>query len=569
MDAGHIAATIREFAEATNLSLISVNSRGDIEFVNPSACSLFGYSQDEMVGQPITIIVPERMRSTHMAGFARVAAGQKPNLGGRTVEVSAIRKDGTEFPIEITLSVWEGEHGCRAGAVIKDISERRQREDRLLRLASQDTLTGLYNKHQFMSVLQDALAAGSSVALALIDLDGFKEVNDTHGHAVGDSLLQAVAVRLSHLLTSDVGLARIGGDEFAVMLPTTDPLRVETQASAILNAFRKPFTLGPLILDLSASLGIALAPHHGSEAAELVASADFALYRAKAATGACYRFFDYSMRSEAQALRSTRDELRRALRDGELRMFYQPQVNLPTGRITGFEALIRWQHPTLGLLTPGAFLPALEQSALALDIGWWTLEEAAAMAARLNAPGGNFKVGVNLFPSQFRALNLCDKVESVLDRNGLRPEWLELEVTEKVAVAEDDRTYRALAAIRDMGVGVAFDDFGTGFASLSSLQRFPLTTLKIDKAFVADLGQKSSDAAIIRALIAMSRDLGLDTIAEGIETETQANALLAMGCPSGQGYRFGKPMPENQALKLVLSDAGHGESAGADRRLHA
>ncbi|MBB1248303.1 putative bifunctional diguanylate cyclase/phosphodiesterase [Rhizobium sp. G21] len=551
MEADYISTNVLDFAEATYLSLISVNSRGVIEFVNPAACSLFGYARDELVGQPITIIVPERMRGAHLAGFTRVAKGEQPNLGGRTVEVFALKKNGVEFPIEITLSVWEGRRGHCAGAVIRDISERREREARLLRLASQDTLTGLYNKHQFMALLQDTLIAGRSAAAALIDLDGFKEVNDTHGHAVGDSLLQAVGVRLSYLLSADVPLARLGGDEFAVLFPASEATEVDAEVRAILHAFRKPFTLGPLSLDLSASAGVALAPQHGVDADELLASADFALYRAKAAAAGSFRIFEPSMRSEAQARRALRDELRRALRDNELKMFYQPQVDLRTSRITGFEALIRWAHPVRGLMSPAAFLPALEQSALALDIGWWTLEEAASMAARLNRGGGDYKVSVNLFPAQFRALNLCDKIESALRDHALRSDLLELEVTEQIALADDDRTFETFAAIRDMGVGVAFDDFGTGFASLSSLQRFPLTTLKIDKAFVGGLEHKSSNAAIIRALVAMSSDLGLDTIAEGIETEAQADALLEMGCPSGQGYRYGRPMPAEDVLALA------------------
>jgi diguanylate cyclase (GGDEF)-like protein/PAS domain S-box-containing protein len=551
MDAGYILRNVRAFVGASNLSLISVNSAGRIEFVNPSACTLFGYTEEEMLGQPITIIVPERMRGAHVAGFSRVAAGHQPNLGGRTVEVSAINKDGVEFPIEITLSIWAGEHGHCAGAVIKDISERRERDARLLRLASQDTLTGLANKHQFTMLLQDKLASDLPASIILIDLDGFKEVNDTHGHGVGDSLLQAVSVRLSYLLSRDVSVARLGGDEFAALLPTADRAMAEAAASAILNAFRKPFSLGPLELELSASLGVALAPGDGADADELMASADFALYRAKAASGACFRFFEQCMRSEAQQRRATCDELRRALGAHELEMFYQPQVNLGTGRIIGFEALIRWRHPTRGLLPPAAFLPALEQSALALDIGWWTLDQAAKMAARLNGGEETIKVGVNLFPAQFRALNLMDKIEDALSRHRLKPEWLELEVTEQVTLGDDERSYQTFKGIRDLGVGLAFDDFGTGFASLSCLQRFPLTTLKIDRAFVAGLGGAVSNAAIIKALVSMSRDLKLDTIAEGIETEAQRKALLEMGCPSGQGYRFGRPAPEDDALKLA------------------
>ncbi|WP_245292925.1 sensor domain-containing diguanylate cyclase, partial [Pararhizobium arenae] len=198
----HIAMTVWRFAETTNLSLISIDAEGNIVFVNPSACSMFGYLRDEMVGRPITIIIPERMRGAHMAGLSRVADGEKPNLGGRAVEVSAIRKDGTEFPIEITLSVWQSEKGVCAGAIIKDISERRERETRLMRLASHDTLTGLNNRHQFMTLVGERLQTSHSATIIVIDLDGFKEVNDTHGHAAGDSLLQAIGVRLSYLLSS-------------------------------------------------------------------------------------------------------------------------------------------------------------------------------------------------------------------------------------------------------------------------------------------------------------------------------------------------------------------------------
>lgn len=551
-----VVVTAARFAEATNLSLISIDSDGFIEFVNPSACSLFGHERDEMLGQPITIIIPERMRGAHTAGLARVAAGEKPNLGGKTVEVSAMKKDGSEFPIEITLSIWEGRRGLCAGAVIKDISERRERESRLLRMASQDTLTGLLNKHQFMHLLADTLTSGQSAAVVLIDLDGFKDVNDTHGHAAGDSLLQAVGVRLPYLLRADAVIARLGGDEFAVFLPGVSDLeQTEALAAQILASFAKPFHLGGMVIDLAASIGVAFAPLHGADSEELVASADFALYEAKAQGGRCFRMFTPAMRSQAQARRATRDELRRALRNGELELYYQPQINLDTRRVTGFEALIRWNHPKKGLLTPAAFLPALEQSILALEIGWWTLDEACRLIARLNGEGHCYKVAVNLFPGQFRALNIREKVADTLARHGIPPACLELEITEEVALHADERSIKTLSALRDLGVGIAFDDFGTGYASLSSLKRYPLTTLKIDRSFVRDLQTDRSSAAITRAMIGLGNDLGLLTVAEGIETAEQEAALIALGCPAAQGYRYGKPMPES-AIDAFLRDAG-------------
>jgi diguanylate cyclase (GGDEF)-like protein/PAS domain S-box-containing protein len=549
MDEARRIRMAHDFAAAMNFALIVVDSRGDIRFANTAFCSLFGYATDEILGRPVTVIIPERMRGAHTVGMSNAAAGAKPSRCGKAVEVSALKRDGTEFPIEITVSTWNAGDGFWAGAAIKDISERRERDARLMRLASHDTLTGLQNRHEFMTSLSQKLAAGVSCSLILMDLDGFKDVNDTYGHVVGDSLLQAVAVRLPYLLGDRARVARLGGDEFGILYePCGDPLLAQQEASKIIDAFRKPFNLGGLDLELGASLGIALGPVNGADADELLASADFALYCAKAAGGRAYRFFEPAMRSESQAKRDTRDELRRAMRNGELELYYQPQVELSSRRVTGFEALIRWNHPQHGLLLPGRFLPALEQSTLATEIGWWTLDQACQMATRLNERGGDCKVAVNLFAQQFRAVNLQERVVEAVKRHGVTPAWLELEVTEEVTLNDDEASLQTLRAIRDIGLGVAFDDFGTGYASLSSLQRYPLTTLKIDKGFIRDIHTSPSDAAITRALVAMSREMGLDTVAEGIETEAQAAVLLAMGCTQGQGYLFGRPMPAHDAL---------------------
>jgi diguanylate cyclase (GGDEF)-like protein/PAS domain S-box-containing protein len=387
------------FAQATDLSLISIDAMGAIRFVNPSASSLFGYQPQEMIGRQITIIIPERMRGAHTSGFTRVAGGQKPNLGGKTVEVFAIKKDGTEFPIEITLSVWRDEDGFGAGAIIKDISERRERDARLLRMANQDTLTGLPNRNRFNEVLKTQLEAGHPTTVAMLDLDGLKDVNDTHGHAVGDSLLQAIAVRLPYLLRGDAVIARFGGDEFGILMPGVgDPLVAHSEAATILNAFATPFDVGGHVLDLGASIGFAIAPSHGTDEEELVACADYALYKAKAAGGRSSRMFDTSMKGETLARRSLRDELLQALKSDQLELHYQPQVDLDTGQIHGVEALIRWRHPVRGLLLPGAFLPALEQSALALEIGWWTLDRACAQAARMAGLGHDIKVALTSSP---------------------------------------------------------------------------------------------------------------------------------------------------------------------------
>jgi diguanylate cyclase (GGDEF)-like protein/PAS domain S-box-containing protein len=549
------------FANATNLSLISVNGEGLIQFVNPSATKLFGYTREEMIGSPITIIIPERMRGAHTSGLARVAAGEKPNLGGKSVEVVAVKKDGTEFPIEITLSIWQDDPGMSAGAIIKDITDRRERDARLLRLASQDTLTGLHNRHRFVDLLRTELASGRPATVIMLDLDSFKDINDTHGHAVGDSLLQAIAVRIPYIVSQTAEVARFDGDEFAILLPGIgDPLLADAEAKRILKAFETPFDLGGHLFDLGASLGFAIAPVHGQDDEELIASADYALHRAKSAGGRTAFMFDHAMRGETLAQRTLRDELLVALRKGDLVLHYQPQVDLKTGRIFGLEALIRWQHPERGLLLPGAFLPALERSSLALEIGWWTVDESCRQLARLSALGHeDIKIGVNLFPAQLQAPNLPARIAAYLIKHAVHASSLELEVTETIALHDHDRSLEVLTALRQMGVGIAFDDFGTGYASLRSLQEYPLTTLKIDRGFIHDILARPQDAAITRALILMSKELGLETIAEGIETEKQEAALLALGCPAAQGYRYGRPMPGPQIEHLL---------GGPEQRFH-
>lgn len=554
--AGFDTDVAANFANATKLALVSIDATGTIRFVNPAATSLFGYDPEEMLGQPVEIIIPERLRSAHANGFARAVAGEKLNLGGRSVEVYACRRDGTEFPIELTLCAWHDGREMGAGAVIKDISERRERETRLLRLSSQDVLTGLCNRNRLTEIVSARLEAGKPASIIMLDIDGFKEVNDIHGHGVGDSLLQSVAVRLPHLLPAKAVVARFGGDEFAVLLPDVgDVAGASAVATAILNAFATPFEVGGYVLDVSASLGLAISPRHGTDPEELIASADFALDRARAAGGRSMRVFDPYMRDEASSRRALRDELLLALRRGELELHYQPQVQMNSGNIFGLEALIRWRHPQRGLLPPAAFLPALDQSALALEVGWWTLDEACRAAAVLKSAGHTgIKMGVNLFPGQLHSSMLCRKVAEALARHGLAPELLELEVTETTALHDDDKSLEAMAALRDIGVGLAFDDFGTGYASLSSLQRYPLTTLKIDRGFIRDLLSRPRDAAITRALISMSRELGLETIAEGIETAEQEAFLLALGCHAAQGYRYGKPVPL-QEIEMLLAAA--------------
>ena len=533
------------FADATELVLISADANGVIEFVNKSAATVFGYTREEMIGKLIDIIIPDKLRGAHRAGLARVAAGGTSRLAGKTIEVTARKRDGTEFPIELSLSVWPHQTGLGFGAIIRDITERKERDARLLRLATHDTLTGLCNRHHFEHLLGEVFRRQSPAAVLLLDIDGFKDINDTLGHAAGDAVLQAAAVRLPAVLDGDFPVARLGGDEFAVLLPSIgDPTVAHSYASALLTAFETPLEVGGNVFQLGLSIGYALGPQDGSDPEELIASADFALYCAKKAGGRTARMFERQMRGEAASRRAMQDELLRAHQHGEFTLYYQPQVSLADGRPFGMEALIRWCHPKHGVLQPAAFLPIIETSSLALPVGWWILDEACRQLAKWRKQGRtDLRVGVNLFAAQFLSANLIRQVLDALSRYGLEPSALELEITETIALHDADHAVAQLRKLRDLGVRIAMDDFGTGYASLLTLKRFPLTTLKIDRGFVRDLLTDVAGAAITRAMLSMGNELGLEIIAEGIESEEQADFLRARGCQGGQGYLYGKPAP--------------------------
>ncbi len=539
------------FANATGLALVSIDALGTIRFVNRATTELFGYEPGEMVGKSVEILIPERFRTAHTNGFARAIQGKKLNLGGRSIEVAASKRDGTEFPIELTLCSWHVGRRMSAGAVIKDITDRKERESRLRRLASRDVLTGLLNRNGFEAIVAEKIASGGAFDFMMLDIDGFKDLNAVNGHQVGDALLQSVALRLSLSAPSDAVLARMGPDEFALLTERpTDTAGFSDIVQTTKSSLSIPFEVAGQVFNVSVSGGVVRYPAHGADREELIASADAAMHLARAGGGGTVEVYDPTMKDEAVVRRALRDELLTALRNGELVLYYQPQVRLASGTIFGFEALIRWNHPTRGLLLPGAFLPALEESALALEIGWWTLNEACRAASVLNRQMScGIKMGVNLFPGQLHSPLLASKVTVALDSHGLTPGLLELEVTETTALRDDCRSLDAMDALRSLGVGIAFDDFGTGYASLSSLQRYPLTTLKIDRGFIKDLSKCPKDNAITRALIAMSKDLGLDTIAEGIETAEQERCLISLGCPAAQGYRYGKPV----TLESILS----------------
>ena len=553
----HFRASMMGFAEATGLAIITIGGTGFIESVNRSATELFGYSREEMIERPVDIIIPEPMRGAHRAGLGRIAAGGASKLTRQTMEVIAVRRDGTEFPVEMALSVWTDALGVGIGAIIRDISERRLRDARLMRQANHDTLTGLANRSRLEELLGERLARSSRQTVLLLDLDGFKDVNDKHGHGIGDSLLQAIAIRLPSVLPADTVVARFGGDEFGILLPDGAASRTTAASNAaqtILEAFVEPFTIAGHIFQLGISIGSAVAPEHGQYPQELIASADFALYRAKQSGGRTYRLFEPRMRDEQTVQRALLDELLLALHNREFELFYQPQVSLEDGRLFGVESLLRWRHPKRGLLMPGAFIGALEGSALSIPVGLWVLNEACRQLAAWREAGfNNVRVGVNVFPAQFRSGTLAKDVLNAIATHGIAPECLEIEITESIVLEYNDIFLSDAKALRDANIRIALDDFGTGYASLSALKKFPMTTLKIDRSFVIDLLTNPHDVAIARAMIAMGEQLGLETIAEGIETLEQEELLKRLGCRLGQGYRYGKAVPAPELTTMLAA----------------
>lgn len=413
--------------------------------------------------------------------------------------------------------------------------------------------------------LAEITASDRPAAVLLLDLDGFKEVNDKHGHAAGDAVLRVLAARLLTCISSTDTAVRLGGDEFVLLLRDFgDPLRAAEIAEAVIAAAAEPFEYDGQMLRLGTSVGIALAPAHGDSVDELLSCADLALYQAKGDGGYCHRLFAPALRQHVERVRACRDELGRAIKHGEFVLFYQPQVRLSDGALVGAEALIRWQPPERGLLAPAAFLDVLDASRHAAPVGDWVLRTACAQAAQWRAAGAPaFRMGVNLCSAQVERGDLVEAVTSALRDSGLPSAGLELEITENIALSHDGELVAALHALRGIGVGGAFDDYGTGYASLSLLKRFPLTRLKIDRSFVTGMLASHQDVMIVRAILQLGHGFKPAVIAEGIETEAEHARLRAKGCQEGQGYLFGKPMPADVfATRFGLRPA-MGNSAAA------
>jgi diguanylate cyclase (GGDEF)-like protein len=468
--------------------------------------------------------------------------------GAVVVEFEGRRKNGETFPVEASFSGWQGTDGFQYGAILRDISVRKREAERVRYLAEHDALTGLANRNTLHAGLVGLIAAAerrsSEVALLVLGLDGFQQINDMLGHTAGDLVLRAVAARLRTESGPAAIVARLSGDEFAIALErrgTDEP--VAEFAERIARSFEAPLVTGTREHRVRISVGVALYPEGGHNADDLLSNGHLALTKAKMTRRGGHVLFENAIRQELENRLTLESELVLAADRGEFELFYQPQVRLLDGSLVGAEALIRWRHPTRGYVSPGEFMPVVNTSGLSERIANWVMETACRQARSWELSGSNVRVAVNLAPSQLRSGDLAQSVAALLGATGLTPQLLELEVTEDILLHDEARVLDMFKRIQQLGVRVLFDDFGTGYASLSYLKKFPLDGLKIDRSFVTDLLAVPDDAAIVGSTIGLSKQLGLTVVAEGIENLATADFLVSMGCEEGQGYFFGRPMP--------------------------
>ena len=523
--------------------------------VNPAFTTLTGYSQQEVVGRNPSMLSAGR---TEAADYEKMwtAIVQKGYWQG---EVWDRRKDGGVYPKWLSISVMRDDEGSIRYYIahFTDVSAERATEARLHHMAHHDMLTGLHNRFSLKDRLEHALALArresSRVALLFIDLDRFKVINDTLGHHVGDELLIHVSRRLRQCVRESDMVARLGGDEFVVMLSGVEhSSSVAMVAEKLVASVAEPYPVGAHTLYTTPSIGIAIYPMDGNDGETLMKNADAAMYHAKSAGRNNFQFFDAKMNEAALERLGIEHALRQALGREEFRLHYQPVIDVRTGRVSSVEALIRWQHPTRGLLAPGLFIGVAEETGLIQPIGDWVIWAACRQLADFRAAGiAGVKMAINISAIQMRNSDLSVLARGIIEAYSLIPGDLVFEITESVAMEHPDETVRVLDILHDMGVELALDDFGTGYSSLSYLRMFALDKLKLDRSFVEDIGQDIDGQVICDATIGLAHNLGLEVVAEGVETEEQLAYLKARGCNLIQGYLFSRPVPADEVIAFI------------------
>ncbi|MDE1918326.1 MAG: EAL domain-containing protein [Sphingomonadales bacterium] len=552
-----VASVARRFSASAIPSpsaIISCDGDGQVTGCNAAAAELLGWSMMDLSAAPIEMVFAPADRAQIRDSIARLLTGAMPMTEGDVL--MAQRRDGGFNPVELHWSSWTEDGRSQVGLILRNANADQSERDALYRLANFDAVTGLPNRNLLWRHLEESFAARRAFSMILITLEGFADVNNTLGRTLGDRVLRHVAQRLRSALPHATLIARKGGVKFAALLPSRDPILLGAAARSIQSAIAVPLVLDGHDLHLASFAGMAIAPDHASCPDDLVGNAELALGQAASGGRETALLFLPQMRAQAIARRQMETELHHAFELGQFTLHFQPQVRLRDGHVTGAEALIRWQHPVHGLLMPAAFLTSLDNSVLAEAVGGWVLDRACAQLAQWRRFHSAFTISVNLSLAQLRRGHLPEIVAGLLREHDLPPECLELEITENIILDRHEDILAQLEQIRDSGVKLSFDDFGTGFASLNLLRNYPVSHIKIDKGFTCLVGTSAADRAIVKGVITMARDLGLEVTAEGVESQTIAVYLQGLGCDKGQGFFFGKPCSADCFAELYLNPTG-------------
>ncbi|MGP1716139.1 MAG: putative bifunctional diguanylate cyclase/phosphodiesterase [Methylophilus sp.] len=539
-------------------AIINMDTGGFIIEWNLAAERIFGHQRVDVVGRSLgEVIVPPAYRDAHNKGLQRLQRSGESRLLGRSIEIAAMRNDGAEFPVELTIIEIERNGERYYSAFLRDITVRKEAEQRIQFLANYDALTGLPNRNllneRVTVEIERAWAQDGQFALMFLDLDHFKDVNDSLGHRYGDSLLIELTKRFQNLVRPEDTICRLGGDEFVFLLAGSGHDIAQEVVERLLKAIEQPLVIDQYQLTITASVGIAIYPDDGLDIESLQRNADVAMYRTKKESRNGYRFFSNQMQIQTARHLQLVNALRQAIALGQLAVYYQPQMDLTTQKLVGLEALLRWQHPKLGAVSPAEFIPLAESSGLIISIGSWVLEQAVQQIRQWQQAGiADMCVSVNLSSVQFRNPGLPVLIQEILQRYDVEPKFLELELTEGVALENPEGAVSMMDTLDKLGIRMSIDDFGTGYSSLSYLKKFKVCKLKIDQSFVRDISTDDEDKAIVIAIIHLARSLGLKTIAEGVETAEQKAFLLSHGCDEIQGYLLSKPMSSQHATAFLL-----------------
>ena len=554
---------LRAVIDAALDAIVTIDESGHLVEFNPAAERIFGYTREQVVGRPLAeVIIPPGMREAHARGHHRFMATGEKHIFDRRLELTAMRADGSEFPVELTITSLKDKGIPLVTGFIRDISERKQAEQEIRNLAFFDSLTGLPNRRLLLDRLQQAFATSarsrSYGAVLFIDLDNFKSLNDSRGHDIGDLLLREVAQRLRQCVRAEDTVSRLGGDEFVVVLEelSVDLQQAINQAKSVSEKISEvvshPYQLQAIEHHISCSIGIGFFCGNDMPIDELMKRSDTAMYQAKAAGRNTMRIFDPTMQAALEKRIELEAQLRVALQHKQLQLCYQVQVN-EDKRIFGAEILLRWDHPRYGMMLPSEFIPVAEESGLIIPIGHWVLKSACEQIKlwHTKMKAEDIQLAVNVSARQFRHPDFVSEVSGLLAETGADPNLLKLELTESVVLDNIDDAVQKMNALRQLGVRFSMDDFGTGYSSLAYLKLLPLSQVKIDQSFVRDIAIDPNDAAIVKTIIGMSQSLGLDVIAEGVEKEAQFELLKDYGCRKFQGYLFSKPLVLESMERLL------------------